>query len=330
MVFVLMTCENDIPFKRKDNPPKLILNSVFEAEKDTNYIMVGLTGYEHARIVKDATVNVYVNDVLREQITEASSIKYASISSFWGELLLYKTSLKLLPGDHVKIEAKTKDGKYHAWGEDIVPVPNHIEHIDTVSYVKGTDWDFYDNTYLRIKATFTDNPAQKNYYRLVAVRKDTLHYMTDTDSADMIWVTENKMFLDISEDIVLNEGRLPTEDNGLISQTENRAFIFDDSQLNGTYTMTVSAYLSGRYYYGETDFEYVSTAIDLYLISITEAEYYYLRALNLFYSDNYEEAISQPVSFPGNIQGGVGIIGFEAGTSHTIHLPDYISSKNAH
>jgi len=49
----------------------------------------------------------------------------------------------------------------------------------------------------------------------------------------------------------------------------------------------------------------------------------YLRALNLYYSENYEEYLSQPISFPSNVHGGVGIVGFEIGTTQNVCLPEY-------
>ena len=56
------------------------------------------------------------------------------------------------------------------------------------------------------------------------------------------------------------------------------------------------------------------------LLSITETEYYYLKALNLADSDAYDEKINEPIKYPGNVHGGVGIVGISTETSKIIHI----------
>lgn len=56
------------------------------------------------------------------------------------------------------------------------------------------------------------------------------------------------------------------------------------------------------------------------LLSITETEYYYLKALNLANSDAYDETINEPIKYPGNVHGGVGIVGISTETSKIIHI----------
>ena len=56
------------------------------------------------------------------------------------------------------------------------------------------------------------------------------------------------------------------------------------------------------------------------LLSITETEYYYLKALNLADSDAYDETINEPIKYPGNVHGGVGIVGVSTETSKIIHI----------
>ena len=95
--------------------------------------------------------------------------------------------------------------------------------------------------------------------------------------------------------------------------------VFDDSRFKNTsYTMTV---------YNQTDIdgfpEYgtnVKMDIIVRLLSITETEYYYLKALNLVDSDAYDETINEPIKYPSNVHGGIGMIGISTETSKTIHI----------
>nr|WP_262494108.1 DUF4249 domain-containing protein [Massilibacteroides vaginae] len=89
--------------------------------------------------------------------------------------------------------------------------------------------------------------------------------------------------------------------------------------MNGTYTMTVSAFLIPYYYYlPDMDIKRLSLDVQVNLFSLCEAEYYYLRALNIYDSDDYDEAFNPPVRFPSNVNGGVGIVGISNRTSQTI------------
>lgn len=60
------------------------------------------------------------------------------------------------------------------------------------------------------------------------------------------------------------------------------------------------------------------------LQGISEKQYLYLKALNIYDSDNFEEAISTPIRFPNNIEGGIGVFGVSSETSKTLQVEDYI------
>lgn len=319
-VLAFSACENEIPFKVESTPSKLILNALFEVERDTNYISLGLTGRDYATLVNEAAIHIYINNELKDVITEIDSI-----NNYYA-LIFYKTALKFSPGDRIRIDAKTNDGKYHAWVEDIVPQPIEIEKVDTLRYFEKTSWSSSVDSHLRLKATFTDNLNEKNYYRLV-VSYDMEYYGTSqTTGRDTNYVMSGySPELIIREDIALNDGRPPMDDSGYpLPQIENRLNIFDDSRINGTYTLNVSYSSSIINSIWEIDLERVSEIAKVRLISLTKDQFYYFKALNSYLSDNYDDFLSQPISYPSNIQGGVGIFGISAGSEYTIQLADYI------
>lgn len=310
---ILAACENEIPFNIKDNPPKLIVNALLDCNKEENSIFLHLTGRDNISRITEATINVFVNGVLKEQIAE--------INAQMG----YTTKIKFEPGDRVKIDVKTHDGKYHAWAEDVVPYPIDIKQIDTATYKGGSFLGSYREDYFRVKTTFADIPDEKNYYQLAIHMQDTVYGSSIMTRNDTIIISEYMKSLITREDIVLNEGQLPVgEDNTMVSEVDNPLAIFDDSRLKGDYTMTISCSLSSYGYYWDVMPKRMFRKAKVYLMSITESQYYYFRALNLFYSDNYDSYLSQPISYPGNINGGLGILGLISGTSQAIRLPDYI------
>lgn len=128
------------------------------------------------------------------------------------------------------------------------------------------------------------------------------------------------------EDIVLTDGQPSTDDddeNGLFDTSKNIYGVFNDSRFkNSTYTMTVHV---PRYLFQDIDDRpHLSAKIDIIvrLVSITEMEFYYLRALNLIDSDSFDETINEPVKFPSNVNGGIGFVGVSTEVSRVIQILD--------
>ena len=332
LVSVLTSCENDIPLSIKENSPKLVINAMIDIDSEENHIYISKTGRNSVDSINDAQINIYINGELKEQLTEPLqpdlSINYRD-SIFYHQYYYhnpynkrYKTDLRFYPGDKVKIEVFADNNKYHAWAEDIIPKPLEIESIDTVSYRKEY------STYIRLRTTFTDFPNEKNFYRLALSKKDALQIKRLKDGVESHHVYEYEVatFMDTYQDFVLNDGRIFNEDD-IFPLVENRHAIFDDTRLNTTYSMITSFYRPENYHHdiGNYNFvERVSIDFKVHLISITEMQYYYLKALNTIMSGSYDEYISMPVSYPSNVEGGIGIVGFSAGTYKTFNIPDFI------
>ena len=322
------SCENEIPFDIKENSPKLIVNAMIDINVEDNYIFISKTGKDSTTSVTDAMVNIYINDVQMEQITEefkpdeSDSIHYFYYSNPSDKK--YKTSLRFNPGDKVKIEVFADNNKYHAWAEDIIPRPLEIDKIDTLTFKK----DYYTN--IRLKTTFTDYPNERNFYRLVVVQKNALQLKATEEGVDIPSIYEEyeeTKYMDTRQDPILNNGRVSTDDD-IFPQTENLYAVFDDKQLNSTYTMTTSFIRPNEYdsysMWANSIIDRVSVEFKVHLLSITEIQYYYLKALNIVNDESYDEYLSMPVVYPSNVEGGVGIVGFSSGTYKTFTIPDII------
>ena len=61
-----VSCENELPFSVKDNPPKLVMNALINADSLTNVLYLNFTGRGYATHVENATVEVRVNGQLSE------------------------------------------------------------------------------------------------------------------------------------------------------------------------------------------------------------------------------------------------------------------------
>jgi len=326
IALLFASCENEIPFEKKESSPKLAVNAMIDINSENNYIFLSKTGKNDVDSINNATINIYINGVLKEQLTTPQPPEI-DFNSYDYMNKKYQTDLRFNPGDKVKIEVFADNNKYHAWAEDIIPNPLEIENIDTMTYLnkKGT----YS---MRLKTTFTDFPNEKNFYRLVLVQKRSFLSKSVEEGVENLYIDEyeDAIPMETQQDIVLNDGRVLTDDD-IIPKIENNYTIFDDTRLNTTYTMTTSIYSRSSISFYDYDhwffhglFERASLEYKVHLISISEMQYYYLKALNVITSSSYNEYISMPVVYPSNVKGGVGLVGFSAGTYKSITLPDFI------
>ena len=63
-----VSCENELPFSVKDNPPKLVMNALINADSLTNVLYLNFTGRGYATHAEKATVEVRVNGQLSESL----------------------------------------------------------------------------------------------------------------------------------------------------------------------------------------------------------------------------------------------------------------------
>ena len=64
--------------------------------------------------------------------------------------------------------------------------------------------------------------------------------------------------------------------------------------------------------------------ITVRLLSITEAEYRYLKALNCLDDGDYDDALMEPISLPCNVIGGLGFVGVCSESRVIIELPETV------
>lgn len=325
-------CENEIPFNKEANPPKLTMNALINADSINNILYLNTSGQSVIGHVMDATVEIRVNGTLVE------TPKALPLSENQDEPLQkrFLITTRFHPGDLVRIDATTEDGLFHAWAEVIVPQPATIENlvIDTVK--KGDSGGQSLRSVIRYRIALKDRPKEKNYYRLIIDRVVTqqgwatvVESDTNIYSKDITTVIKERIKIVTREDVVLTDGHpsLPNDDAGMFEQPDNIYAVFDDTRfMDSEYTMMVYNYLYSEPSswpfpgYERTLFQ---KDIIVHLLSITEAEYYYLKALNLIDSDVYDETISEPIKIPGNVNGGLGIVSISTETSKLMTVSKY-------
>lgn len=327
---LLGSCENEIPFNKEANPPKLVMNALINADSINNILYLNKTGQNMISDVTDASVEIRVNGV---QVETPRALPVRTGEDFISTQKRFLITTKFHPGDKVRIDARTGDGAYHAWAEVTVPQPPMpIEQVDTATALVN-EYDNYYTNRLRYRITFSDRPNETNYYRLILDRRSTVYATITSPSArDTVLTMQNFKML-AREDMVLTDGRpsLSGNDNDMFEQPENIYGVFDDSRFSGqSYTMTV--YPTSYEEWPDLFAPHVVTrrVRDTYvrILSINNTDFQYYKALNLIDSDVYDATIMEPIVFASNVQGGLGIVSISTETSVKINIIDEYTNEN--
>ena len=114
-VTMMSSCENELPFNINNNPPKLVMNALINAESTDNLLFLNFTSKENSTHVQNVTVEVRINGELKESLRPLPPETEGNPQCRFG------ITSRFTPGDAVRIDAITDDGQYHAWTEINVP-----------------------------------------------------------------------------------------------------------------------------------------------------------------------------------------------------------------
>ncbi|WP_071147206.1 DUF4249 domain-containing protein [Bacteroides ihuae] len=319
LLFISLTaCENEIPFNIKDNSSKLIINALINADSVRNIVYLNFSGKSQLSNVKDATVNVYVNNVLIETAQPINEQNESIVQS------TYLITSAFHPGDVIRIDAKAdaNGSTYNAWAEVIVPQRPQIVSVDTCSIMLKTSNGF--NDHMRYKIRIKDRENETNFYRIILEQQTSLNVTQYYNNQDTTTISKS-YYMVTREDVVLTDGHPMTsddEDNSLFEETRNIYNVFDDGRFtNKEYTMTIYGSSLKETWLSYENVNQAQVDVTVRLLSITEVEYYYLKALNIIDSDTYIEGINEPIKIPSNVQGGIGFVGVSAEHRYLLHLP---------
>lgn len=310
------SCENEIPFNPGNHPPKLVMNALINADSTRNVLFLNLTDHTETIPVTDATVEVRIDGQLIQTVRAIPPVETNDRPN------RYLITGRFLPGQLVRIDALTPDGKHHAWAEVTVPQrPEKIEKVDTARVTLANGYSNYQSTYMRHKISIADRINEPNYYRLIV--ETLIEYTALPDEEH----EEEQEFRHISydiinrEDVVLTDGEPYTnedESNGFFDKARNVYNVFDNTRFrDNRYVMTIYTNFQP---YLEREVKDLRIQALIRLQSINETEFHYLKVLNVIDSDAYDETLMEPIKFPSNVHGGTGMVGISTETSYVQNI----------
>lgn len=336
---LLGACTKDIDFNLTDLKPQLIVNSQMTVGDTLHLVYLAVSKTDRIEKINSGSVKCYVNgnfvadgqldnrddklfikedlhlygyiykdehrkDVYSPGPNEASKNKQTRYS--------FKADFK--PGDVVRIEAEAEaDGEtFKAYSEVVVPKAPEFSITDTLSQKN----QYGDHVY-RIRVKGKDIIGEDNFYRILSGRSvidKKIRYATEKEEAKTWEETRDYSFirLDKGNDPILNDGA-PAEDLDLEGASENTFRVFSDSQFSdGTFNIGFSVNANEIIYglHGVLNFNRMEseTTLSVTIRGITKDEYYYLKALSIYDYLDGDTTLTEPVSFPDNVEGGVGLV----------------------
>lgn len=334
---LLGACTKDIDYNLKDIKPQLIVNSQMTVGDTLHLVYLAVSKSDRVERIKSGSVKCYVNGILvadgkldnrdddlfiKEDLhiygyyyrDEHHKDVYTAGPNAAGKTNQTRYSFKagFKPGDVVRIEAEADGGAYKAYSEVVVPKAPEFSITDTLLQKN----QYGDNIY-RIRVKGKDITGEDNFYRILSGRSvidKKIRYASEHEEA-MTWEeTKDYSFirLDKGNDPILNDGA-PAEDLDLEGASENTFRVFSDRQFSdGTFNIGFNVNANEIIYglHGLLNFNRMEseTTLSVTIRGITKDEYYYLKALSIYDYLDGDTTLTEPVSFPDNVEGGIGLV----------------------
>jgi hypothetical protein len=283
----LSGCEKDIDFQGKEPSSKIVVNSIINAQSDTNRIKISESVFDYSSqkpgIVENPEIHLSINGKECDRIW---------LDTIIGVHTYYKFVSSLAVEDKIEFSAHTaKHGTVK--GYDYVPNITEIQNI-------ATSW-FRKNgfSYLRMYVTLKDNANERNFYRIVVKSKADITHPSLQKPLDY-WDL-HEVFID---DEMLFHNPTETDEGG---KSLNYYRVFSDDLFQGK-EYILNVYIQYDNFAENPDAIYVRQRVKVEIHTLSEKLYQNLHSQELA-SGITDDIFSEPVKIYTNMQGGYGILG---------------------
>lgn len=321
----LGACSKEIVFNRNDISPTLLVNSQMTAGDSFHIVYLAISKDVRIDTINSGSVRCYINgELAAEGIVDDSDDDAFTTDEETGVYgiqpggakqtrFIFKADFK--PGDLVRIEAEANDGAYKAYSEVTVPKAPEF-HIADTSYQKNTpDGSMFFNGSYRIILSGNDIRGETDYYRLKMGYSRVDRAFRDDADGPKRWDVRHEfrhVRFDKGNDPILND--IATSENlDLFGASQNSFNVFSDRLFTDeTFRITTEIDSSIPDSFPMVDKEYDRTdseiSLSAVIYGITEDEYHYLKAVSIYDYVDGDTLFTEPVSFPDNVEGGVGLV----------------------
>ncbi len=314
----LFSCENTIDLDDEEFTPRLALTFLGSTEGEDQqrfYISESFIS-RNPRIIKDAKLEVFINDELKETVT-SSTFRKASSSNYppsayqeeQPENYPYLIRSEFKAGDKLKFRISHPDFDDVAEASTVVAkAPNFkVEMKEVVRGIKNSHSD-YIRELLQFNIKVQDIKNTDNYYRL------KIHY------SDLLGQNEEAPKIENTEDYIMMKGQPQTEDSDInIDFSEsyrNNYNVFSDEFFKDKEGQ-ISVYCRRPTR---------NSKVEVTVESINPTLYHYLQVI-----DNTElnNPFVTPSILPTNVSGGVGVVSVAGSKIKTLSYTPKFNPNNS-
>ena len=278
VIGVLCSCEKVIPFTGDVTQPKLVVNSLFDAENPWN-----VNVSQSLSVIDTGTLSYVENAVVLIKDNQDNIVETLYYDSNWS----YSGNLYPQVGQEYRVEV-TADGFTPVSAVNNLPSPITIPNVDTATTTINNEQRF------EMSVTINDPAGVSNYY-LISVHAGG--WFDEEIWNGSFWEFDSS-FYDFAVPILVND---PIFENYGSDRWENKG-IFTDFSFDGqsrTIDIAIGIDDLGEKF-SDLDF------LEVRIFNITEAAYLYNKSYDL-YQNASGNPFAQPVQVYSNITEGFGL-----------------------
>ena len=313
LLFTIFTsCKNELEIKNYNWEQKVVMNAIFDNLSPINKVYLFKTGIYNTEKIKKGSVELYIN----ENLAETAYFKGDS----------YQFTSRFNPKDKLALIAKDSLNTVIAKYETVVTGSPKIDSITIDSTYFTDEYDGFSKEVYQVDLTMKDIPQEDNKFRISVEQKD----LVQSYRRDSIYYRTSSSII-IGRDLILGEG-YGKNDNGSSIITDyivNYNGIFSDTHFKNE-QVTLTFYIPMQYhYYEDYNDEFIGRDITIKLHTITDDEFIYMHALNIYKSDVFTNGLFDPIIYPSNVKIGTGFIGISSADEKKFYFEPVKVDTNA-
>lgn len=316
LVLAASACSNPLDYRVGQQPELIVMNSQLRTDDSRHSVFLSLGLVGEVKPLPDAELDCYVNGSF---ITKARPCPQdsTSTSAYMGQSYAteYLFDAEIRPGDEIRLAASS--GDLHASATVTAPQPALLAAVDTVSLPVSpysTIYTTYGSEYteaLACRLRIEDRPSEQNWYRLC------VSLATDREE-------RHSIRFGFDRDLILNDGYKSSDAFNFGQAPDNSFCTFSDMQFTDKSAEVEIHILKDNLRFVRKNWvKNGLPSLQLRLLTLSLEEYTYLNAINAAEIWGFDGAmLTEPVSFPSNVEGGLGLVSVASASDIELELPD--------
>ena len=310
MMLITGACEKTTIINNDDQEPLIQMYGILSTAGNENKVKIKLSLNDRVVKAPNARLSVTVDG------------KPMTVSEYGDGI--FSIHGQLASGSKIKMVA-TADGMHPATAEVEMPCPAvEIVNPEVEYSVKHSQNDLYDK--LKFRIPLRQTCPGRHYYKLSIQERHSFKGVNNQGYPIVDNVTDsykNISTIDKSNEPLLNDGRPPQTDSDdyFYTSIPNDFNTFTNSAFDdGSAVITVGGMLYSIeslsntiriFKEGDNDEGHIDCSQSLRIVveTISPSTYHYCRVYDMIKGGEYEEALTEPLVVPCNIEGGIGFIG---------------------